>query len=43
MNDALLPEETIKLLRGEKIGTGTVKATFLPGRIITLEEVFKQL
>jgi hypothetical protein len=32
MNDALLPEETIKLLRGEKIGTGTVKATFLPGR-----------
>ena len=32
MNDALLPEETLKLLRGEKIGTGTVKATFLPGR-----------
>lgn len=32
MNDALLPEETIKLLRGEKIGTGTPKATFLPGR-----------
>ena len=32
MNDALLPEETIKLLRGEKLGTGTPKATFLPGR-----------
>tara|TARA_E500000331_G_scaffold329239_1_gene349642 strand:- start:6693 stop:9809 length:3117 start_codon:yes stop_codon:yes gene_type:complete len=32
MNDALLPDETLKLLRGEKIGTGTVKATFLPGR-----------
>ena len=32
MNDALLPEETLKLLRGEKIGTGTPKATFLPGR-----------
>jgi hypothetical protein len=32
MNDALLPEETLKLLRGEKLGTGTVKATFLPGR-----------
>ena len=32
MNDALLPEETLKLLRGEKIGTGTTKATFLPGR-----------
>jgi len=32
MNDALLPEETIKLLRGEKLGTGTIKATFLPGR-----------
>jgi len=32
MNDALLPDETLKLLRGEKIGTGTPKATFLPGR-----------
>jgi hypothetical protein len=32
MNDALLPDETLRLLRGEKIGTGTVKATFLPGR-----------
>jgi hypothetical protein len=32
MNDALLPEETLKLLRGEKLGTGTPKATFLPGR-----------
>ena len=32
MNDALLPDETLKLLRGEKLGTGTVKATFLPGR-----------
>jgi hypothetical protein len=32
MNDALLPDETLKLLRGEKLGTGTPKATFLPGR-----------
>ena len=32
MNDALLPEETLKLLRGETLGTGTPKATFLPGR-----------
>ena len=32
MNDVLLPEETIKLLRGETLGTGTPKATFLPGR-----------
>ena len=32
MNDALLPDETLKLLRGECIGTGTPKATFLPGR-----------
>ncbi len=32
MNDALMPDETLKLLRGEKIGTGTPKATFLPGR-----------
>jgi len=32
MNDALLPDETLRLLRGESIGTGTPKATFLPGR-----------
>ena len=32
MNDALLPDETLRLLRGESLGTGTPKATFLPGR-----------
>ena len=32
MNDALLPDETLKLLRGETLGTGTPKASFLPGR-----------
>ena len=31
MNDALLPDETLKLLRGEKIGRGTPRA-ILPGR-----------
>ena len=31
VNDALLPEETLKLLRGEKIGRGTPRA-LLPGR-----------
>tara|TARA_Y100000114_G_scaffold152733_1_gene171476 strand:- start:1758 stop:2381 length:624 start_codon:yes stop_codon:yes gene_type:complete len=31
MNDALLPEEQIKLLRGEKLGRGTPRALF-PGR-----------
>jgi len=31
MNDALLPEETLKLLRGEKLGRGTPRA-LLPGR-----------